>query len=83
MSARKQAVQDMMPELKKNHKSFIAFRRELNPVMRQLVTEQVKAQQEISQLFSVPSRANSQLVARCFFAKGTIVYDNYDKYYKK
>ena len=80
MSARTQAIQDMMPELKKRNKSFIAFRRELNPVMRKLVSQQIKEQQSINP-FSTPSHSNSQLVAHCFFAHGKVEYNNYDKYY--
>ena len=81
MSARTQAIQDMMPELKKRNKSFIAFRRELNPVMRKLVSQQIKEQQSITP-FSTPTPSTSQLIARCFFCKGEIKYSNYSKYYK-
>ena len=80
MSARTQAIQDMMPELKKRNKSFIAFRRELNPVMRKLVSQQIKEQKSINP-FSTPSHSNSQLVAHCFFAHGQVEYNNYDEYY--
>ena len=80
MSARTQAIQDMMPELKKRNKSFIAFRRELNPIMRKLVSQQIRQQQSINP-FSTPSHSNSQLVAHCFFAHDKVEYDNYDKYY--
>ena len=81
MSARKQAVQDMMPELKKSNKSFIVFRRELNPIMKELVAQQIREQENIT-LFPTPSHTNSQLIARCFFAKGEVQYENYDKYYQ-
>ena len=80
MSARTQAIQDMMPELKKRNKSFIAFRRELNPVMRKLVSQQIKEQQSITP-FSTPTHSTSQLIAHCFFAHGQVEYNNYDKYY--
>lgn len=81
MSARTQAIQDMMSELKKCNKSFIAFRRELNPVMRKLVFQQIKKQQSITP-FSTPSHSNSQLVAHCFFVHGEVKYNDYSKYYK-
>lgn len=81
MSARTQAIQDMMPELKKRNKSFITFRRELNPVMRKLVSQQIKEQKSITP-FSTPSHSNSQLVAHCFFAHGEVQYTNYSNYYK-
>ena len=29
------------------------------------------------------NRSNQQLVAHCFFSKGEVQYDNYDKYYQK
>ena len=58
MSARTQAIQDMIPELKKRNKSFIAFRRELNPVMRKLVSQQIKEQQSITPL-SIPTPSTS------------------------
>ena len=28
------------------------------------------------------NRSNQQLVAHCFFSKGEVVYNNYDKYYQ-
>ena len=39
MSAREQAVKDIKECLKQESKSFIAFRSELNPIMRKLVKE--------------------------------------------
>lgn len=39
MSARQQAIQDIKECLKQESKSFIAFRSELNPIMRKLVRE--------------------------------------------
>lgn len=29
------------------------------------------------------NRSNQQLVAHCFFSKGEVVYNNYDKFYQK
>jgi hypothetical protein len=29
------------------------------------------------------NKSNSQLVAHCFFSKGEVHYENYDKYYQK
>lgn len=81
MSAKEQAIIDMLPELEKRNKNFIAFRRELNPVMRKLVSQQIKEQQNITP-FSTPTPSTSQLIAHCFFCKGEVKYSNYSKYYK-
>ena len=43
-SPRQIAVQDIKVELSKEGKCFIAFRVELNPVMRELTKEYLKAQ---------------------------------------
>lgn len=29
------------------------------------------------------NRSNQQLVAHCFFAKGAVSYENYDKFYQQ
>ena len=44
MTAKQQAIQDIKDSLKKEGKAFIAFRSELNPVMRKLVSNQLKEQ---------------------------------------
>ena len=44
MSAKNQAIQDIKDSLKREGKAFIAFRSELNPVMRRLVNDQLKEQ---------------------------------------
>jgi hypothetical protein len=82
MSAKEQATLDIMADLEKSNKSFIAFRRELNSTMRKLVSRQIKQQKEITNLFSSPSHSHTQLMARCFFAKGEVRLENYTKYYK-
>jgi len=82
MTAQQQAVLDIKEDLKRNSRSFIAFNAKLNPIMRRLVREQLKSQSIINPLSS-PTPANSQLVAHCFFCKGEIKYNNYDKYYTK
>ena len=48
MSAKEQAIQDIKSELAKEGKSFLAFRRSLNPVMRALVKEQISEQSHVS-----------------------------------
>ena len=48
MSAKQQAILDIKEELVRQSKSFLAFRRELNPIMRKLVHEQIKKQKEVS-----------------------------------
>ena len=35
--AKEQAIADIKQDLERNHKSFIAFRTELNPVMNKIV----------------------------------------------
>ena len=82
MSAKEQATLDIMADLEKSNKSFIAFRRELNPVMRKLVSHQIRQQQETFSPFNPNLNAHSQLMARCFFAKGEVRLENYTKYYK-
>lgn len=46
MSAKETAIHDILEELRATHKSFIAFRSELNPVMRNLVKKQIKKQKQ-------------------------------------
>lgn len=46
MSAKQQAIKDIREELSKQSKSFIAYRSELNRVMRELVSNQLKAQKQ-------------------------------------
>ena len=81
MSAKDAAIMDMIPELAKRNKSFIAFRKELNPIMRRLVSQQIRQQRNINP-FSTPSHSNCQLVAHCFFAHGKVEYNDYSTYYK-
>ena len=44
MSVKDQAIQDIKDELAKEGKSFLAFRKNLNPIMRALVKEQLSEQ---------------------------------------
>lgn len=82
MNAKEQAMLDIQEDLQQNHKSFIAFHKELNPIMRKLVSKQIRRQQSLNPFVS-PTHANSQLVARCFFAKGEAKLSNYSKYYEQ
>lgn len=41
--AKQQAIQDIKEDLEKNHKCFLAFHTELDPIMEQLVNEQLRA----------------------------------------
>ena len=34
-------------------------------------------------MFGKYNRSNQQLVAHCFFANGSVLYENYDKYYQE
>jgi hypothetical protein len=47
MSAKQQAIQDIRTELQGCNKAFIAFRTELNPVMRRIVKSYLKKQNEM------------------------------------
>ena len=44
MTARQQAIQDIKDDLRQHNLSFIAFRKELNPIMDRLVNQQLKEQ---------------------------------------
>ena len=44
MSAKSVAIKDIKQELSLHGKCFLAFRTELNPVMEELVSNQLKAQ---------------------------------------
>lgn len=46
MNAKEQAIKDIKSELDKCGKSFIQFRRKLNPIMKKLVNNQLKAQKQ-------------------------------------
>lgn len=46
MTERQQAIKDIKEYLKGVGKSFLQFRTDLNPEMRELVDEQLKAQKE-------------------------------------
>ena len=45
MLAKQQAVKDIRESLRMQGKCFLAFRTELNPIMKDLVNEQLKAQE--------------------------------------
>jgi len=80
MTAQEQAILDIKDELHNQHKSFIAFRTELNPTMKSLVRRQITAQRNAK----VPTYVKVEKVARCFFAKGKVEYFNYrNKYANK
>ena len=44
MSAREVALQDIKESLREEGKCFIAFRKNLNPIMRKLVSKHIKDQ---------------------------------------
>lgn len=79
MTPKDVAEREMKEELKRQNKSFLAFHNELNPVMRRLVSSQIKQQLSINPF---TPRHKSQLIARCFFCKGNVEYENYNKYYE-
>ena len=83
MTPKEQALLDIKEDLKKENKRFIPFRKNLAPVMRKLVRQQLKTQSTLKH-WARPSKANSQLIAHCsFLAKGNVKLDNYDKYYNE
>lgn len=46
MTAKQQALKDIKESLKKEERTFIAFRSELNPTMRRIVSEYLKEQKK-------------------------------------
>ena len=82
MSAKDAAIKDIMSELNEKNKCFITFRKDLNPIMRTLVKDQIKAQSSLN-LYHRPNHSNSQLVAHCFFSKSQAQLSNYTKYYEQ
>ena len=44
MTAKQSAIKDIKEDLKKESKSFITYRTELNPVMEKLVKEHIRQQ---------------------------------------
>lgn len=48
MDAKQKAIQDIRMELKKQHRCFIAFHRELNPVIDAIVNNLLEKQQKKS-----------------------------------
>jgi hypothetical protein len=47
MTAKEQAILDIKEELKEQHKSFLAFHKNLNSIMDKLVENQLKLQASI------------------------------------
>ena len=79
MTAKQQALKDIQNELEKEQKTFIPFIASLNPIMGQLVDEQLKKQG----VKRIPSRHRGQLVAHCLCLSNKVEYSNYRKYYEK
>lgn len=82
MTAKELAIQDIQKDLKKQGKCFIAFRTELDPIMRTLVHNQLDAQRITNPDPTIKGR--SQLIATCLFCKdtGKAILNNYSHYYK-
>ena len=83
MTPRDLAVRDIKNDLNKQHKAFLTFHSELNPVMRRLVLSQIREQINITHPFNMPVRHRKELIARCFFCNGKAKLENYSKYYEK
>ena len=84
--ARKKAVEDMMADLEREHKSFIAFRRDLNPVMNDLEHDYLHAQRHLVDIERPKViRVNGQLMAHFYFCVTTqsVRCKNYLTYYQK
>jgi hypothetical protein len=47
-TAKQQAIEDLSKELKKQGKSFISFRTDLNPIMDKLVSDYEREQRHVS-----------------------------------
>ena len=82
MTPKELAIQHIQKELDKQGKTFLAFHNELNPAIRKLVQSQIKEQVSITNPSNMPVRHKKELVARCFFCKGNVKYENYRKYYE-
>ena len=83
MSVKEQAIEDIKKELRDNGKSFLAFHKELDPVINSLVMSRIILQDNPHR-YTAPSKANSQLVAKCLFCKDTGKTElmNYSRYYQ-
>ena len=82
MTARQAAIEDIKDDLRAQGKCFIAFRSKLNPIMRKLVSHQIMEQQHAASPFQpLHTRACSQLIAHCFFAKGQAILNDYTEYF--
>lgn len=80
MTPKELAVQDMKNDLNKQGKSFLAFHNELNPIIRKLVSTQIKEQIKLAAPRPVAYRR--EIMARCLFCKGEVKFENYSKYYE-
>ena len=83
MTPKDLAVKNIKDDLMKENKAFLAFHNELNPAMRKIVFSQIKEQISITNPFNMPVRHKAQLIAKCFFCKGKVKYENYSKYYER
>lgn len=50
MTAKEQAILDIKEELKEQHKSFLAFHKNLNSIMDRLVENQIRLQTSIKKI---------------------------------
>lgn len=47
MTAKEQAIRDIKNDLRQSGKCFLAFHRELNPIMSELVNNQINRQEHL------------------------------------
>lgn len=84
MTAKQIAIQDIKNEFKLSGKTFLAYKQELNGIMRKLVSNQIKEQKKVAfTLFSYVPKANCQIVAQCKYkAPNDVTLELYDEYYE-
>lgn len=83
MTAKQSAIEDIKNDLKAQGRCFIAFRRNLNPTMRKLVSCHIREQKNLNNPFKTSIGTKRQLIAHCYFNAGTVKLTNYTKYYEK
>ena len=86
-TVRQQAISDIKEDLRQHSKCFLAFHKNLNPVMDNMVNNYIKLQEQCHVAppanMQYTPKTNACLVARCTFCQATskAEYENYSKYY--
>lgn len=80
MTAKQQALKDIHNDLREQGKAFIAYHRELNQVMRQLVSDHLKQQKKKDKGLFPTTLRNYRHIAKCFLTKaGKPILKSYDR----